>query len=330
VEGVKAAPRKRAAAKSARVKEDAAAEHDVLAASPATLAKTPIELQVGNQKLAALTDRGLTSTWQTYLQDKAPKEFATATDAKRYLKQAANSILTDAKERAGYSAFSSVLRAFYQHVPLAGRGISYGGRGLGELSITGNTISGVLLGISVGVSHQATADEASKKQRSPDHMRLVRIAGNSVACRANDVASKAARFGIFVGNADSVEIESNRVDVQPVGLAGLPAADGIRVVGYLGPRMIVRHNYTSGFAMGIRVMPLAGTGPGQRAQPSEGLEYTRGIRQGSLWLVADNVVTGAAKNAQHGPFEPTQNSIAGPSAFIDAWACLLVDNVAHS
>jgi hypothetical protein len=306
-----------------------AAPSDVMAAPATALAKTPVNLQVGNQTLSALTDSGLTSTWQTYLKEKAPNAFATPTDAKNYLKQAANSILTDPKAREGYSAFASVLQSLYQHVPLAGRGISYGGQGLGLLSITGNTISGVLMGISVGVSHTASADETKKKQRTPDRMNLVRVADNTVACGANDVASAHARFAIFVGNADSVEIERNRLDVKPAGRAARPAADAIRVVGYLGPRMIVRGNYTSGFAIGIRVMPLVGNGPGQRAQVIADTQYPQGVRNGSLWLVADNVVTGAAAHPVPGPFEPTKNPTAGPNPYLDAWACLLVDNVVH-
>ena len=223
-----------------------------------------------------------------------------------------------------------MLQSLYQHVPLASRGISYGGQGLGVLSASGNTISGVMLGISVGVSHAASAAETKNKQRTPDHMSLVRIAGNTVSCRANDVASAQARFGVFVGNADSVEVEGNRLDVTTAGRAARPAADGIRVVGYLGPRMIVRGNYTSGFITGIRVMPLVGNGPGQRAPATGEVEYTQGVRTtGSLWLVADNVVAGAAAHPPPGPFEPTKNPTAGPNPYIDAWACLLVDNVAH-
>jgi hypothetical protein len=302
---------------------------DVLAASPATLAKTPAVLQVGNQTLSALTDRDLVSTWQTYLENNAPKTFATQADASNYLKRAANLILTDATARQGFSAFAAVLRSLSQHVPLAGRGISYGGQGLGRLSITGNVISGVLLGISVGVSHKASAAEAQADQRTPDHMGNVHIAANSVACQANDLASKQARFGIFVGNAESVEIEDNRLGIQPAGLTGMLPADGIRVVGYLGRRMIIRGNYTSGFPLGIRVMPLVGNGPGQRAKPMIDVPYTRGLREGSsLWLVADNVVAGGRQRAMPGPFEPTKNPTAGPTPFIDAWACLLVDNVA--
>src|SRR5262249_28085756 len=47
--------------------------HDVLAAAPATLAKTPAVLQVGNQTLSALIERDLVTTWQTYLENNAPE-----------------------------------------------------------------------------------------------------------------------------------------------------------------------------------------------------------------------------------------------------------------
>ena len=202
------------------------------------------------------------------------------------------------------------------------------------LSASGNTISGVMLGISVGVSHAASAAWTKYKQRTPDHISLVdQIAGKTALCRANDVASAQARFGVFVGNADSVEVEGNRLDVTTArGRAARPAAATVSWWSSgLGPRMIVRGNYTSGFITGIRVMPLVGNGPGQRALGTGEVEYTQGVRTtGSLWLVADNdVVAGAAAHPPPGPFEPTNNLMAWLNPYIDAWACLLVDNVAH-
>jgi hypothetical protein len=305
-----------------------AAPNDVLAAPVGSLAKAPISLQVGNQTVLALTSTELASSWQLYLQANAPKAFATQKDAKNYLNKAANDILTNASAREGFSAFSSLLQTLYQHAPLAGRGISYGGQGLGTLSVTGNTINGVLMGVSVGVSHKASAQENSKKQRTPDHMNVVRIADNTISCGANDIAGSQARFGIFVGNADSIDIEGNRLDISAFGHAIPPPADGIRVVGYLGPRMIVRSNHTSGFFVGVRVMPLVGNGPGERAPAPTNVQYTQTVRSGSLWLVADNVVVGGVAGQVYGPFESTKNPAKGPSLYIDAWACMLVNNVA--
>jgi hypothetical protein len=304
--------------------------NDVLTAPAAALAKAPAVLTVGNQTLSIVTNAGLESTWQTYLNQNAPKTFATTTDAARFVKQSAKTILTTPAARAGFSGFAGIMHTLNQHVPLAGRAIVVGGQAIGDLLIASNSISGVLLGISVGVSHHASAAEAKAKQRAPDHMLTIRIIGNTVACSANDLASRNARFGVFVGSANSVEIEGNRVTLTPVGISPAPPADAIRVVGYLGLKTVVRGNYTTGFAMGIRVIPLTGNGPGKRAQSTGELNYfgyTQSIRPGNLWLVADNAIEGAAATAPIGPFTPTIKNAPAPPPYVDATACMNVNNV---
>jgi hypothetical protein len=159
-------------------------------------------------------------------------------------------------------------------------------------------------------------------------MGTIRIAGNTIACGANDVASRQARFAIFVGSANSLEIESNRLSCSPVGIPSAPPADAIRVVGYLGRKGVIRHNHTTGFALGIRVVPLTGNGPGTRAPSAADAVYVTPLRAGPLWLVADNVIEGASQAEPLGPFTSTKNP-PPPAPYIDAPACLRVDNV-HS
>lgn len=162
-------------------------------------------------------------------------------------------------------------------------------------------------------------------------MQTVRVVGNTVACSANDVATKNARFGLFVGNVDSLDIEGNRVTLIAAGITSVPPADAIRVVGYLGGKAVIRDNYVTGFAMGVRVVPLTGNGPGTRAEVDVG-DYLAPIRPGSLWLVADNAIEGASTTPQVGPFWPTKPTAAGAAApavhdYIDAPQCLQVNNV---
>ncbi len=296
-------------------------------------ARTNIHVNVGNQVLRFATTGNLQSTWQAYLDEHAPSTFGTQADALRYVKSAATTILTTPSARAGLSGFGSVVHILAEHVPLAGRGIVVGGQAIGDLQITGNSISGVLLGISAGVSHRASAAEEAAKQRTPDHLGTVRITGNEIDCGANDLAIKNARFGVFVGSARSLTIEDNRLTSAPAGISAVPPADGIRVVGYLGGKAVIRANYLTGFAMGIRVVPLQGNGPGTRAQAKE-FSYVEPFRFGSQWLVADNAIEGASRTAVIGPFWPTKppaGSPAGtsaplPSAYVDAPACLRVNN----
>jgi hypothetical protein len=298
---------------------------DILAAPQASLEKTPITVNLGNQIVHLSGDRTLGPTWQTFLNANAPKEFATATDAARYLKKTANQLLTTPAARAGFSGFAGVLHTLNEHVPLAGRGIVVGGQTIADVHIENNSISGVLMGISTGVSHRASAAETKNKQRTPDHMETVRIAGNTIACAANDVASKNARFGVFVGSASSLVIEDNDVSLAPVGIASVPPADGIRVVGYLGPRAIIRGNHTQRFAMGIRIVALTGNGPGQRAPGAGDASYLQPIRPGHLWLVADNVIETASASPPAGPFT-SRAAAQSPVPYVEAPACMRVDN----
>ena len=302
-------------------------EAEVLAAPVASLEKAALRLAVGNQTLSVAADPGLQTSWQQFLGTNAPKTFATANDAIRFVKKSATALLTTPAARAGLSGFSAVLHTLNEHVALAGRGIVVGGRAIGELTIAGNSIAGVLMGISVGVSHKASAAETAAKQRTPDRMGTIRVAGNVVACQANDVAVKSGRFGIFVGSAGSLEIEGNRVTLTPAGIKTPPVADAIRVVGYLGARAVIRHNHVTGFAMGIRVVPLSGAGPGTRAQGLGDVSYTSPEHFGPVWLVADNAIERASRVPTPGPFWPTKAVPAVlPAPFIDAPQCLRVGN----
>jgi hypothetical protein len=294
-------------------------------AADASIAVVPVTVKVGGQVLTFVTTGNLQSTWQTYLDAHAPANLATLADALRYIKSAATTILTTPSARAGLSGFGGVVHILTEHVPLAGRGIVVGGQAIGDLQIIGNSVSGVITGITVGVSHRASAAEAKAKQRTPDQMGTVRIAGNEIACRANDVAAKNARFGVFVGSAHSLSIEDNRLTITAAGISTAPPADAIRAVGYFGGKVVIRNNYMTGFAMGIRVVQLQGNGPGTRV-PATNSSYVEPMRFGSQWLVADNAIEGASKSPTIGPFWPTKPPAPLPTPYVDAPACLRVNN----
>ena len=315
---------------------------DILAAPKSSLTGSTLTVNVGNQVLTFTASKGLQTTWQTYLEANAPKTFATQADALRYVKQAASTILTNPAARAGLSGFAGVLHTLNEHVPLAGRGIVVGGQAISDLRIVGNTISGVILGVSVGVSHRGSAAENTAKQRTPDHMGTISILDNTIGCSANDVASKHARFGLFVGSANSLEVDGNRLTLTPAGIATAPPADAIRVIGYLGLKAVIRRNYMTGFAMGIRAVPLTGNGPGTRAPVfTEKDVYLQSTRIGNQWLVADNAIEDASATPPIGPFwktklqtptpqnpnPPDPNPAAIPGPYIDAYSCLQVNNV---
>jgi hypothetical protein len=64
------------------------------------------------------------------------------------------------------------------------------------------------------------------------------------------------RFGLFVGNARSLLLEGNRVNV-PANLAAKVAMEAIRLSGAYGSHLAVRANHMSGTLVGIDFTPLA-------------------------------------------------------------------------
>jgi len=98
----------------------------------------------------------------------------------------------------------------------------------------------------------------------------------------------------------------------------------------------------TGFAMGIRAVPLIGNGPGTRAPVfGDNSAYLLATRFGNQWLVADNTIEGAAFAAPIGPFwktvmppktpqnpnPPDPNPATLPGPYIDAYSCLQINNV---
>jgi hypothetical protein len=153
-------------------------------------------------------------------------------------------------------------------------------------------------GIALAVSH--------KEKRPPalpaDKLGRATICDNAIAVALDPVRGRTkGRWGIFVGNAANVLIENNEVSLA----VRAAACDGIRVYGYLGPKVIVRHNHVRGFPRDIFVRALLPSGP----KHDQVYWFTQPPKSGSananLWLVADNVAEG-----RH----------------IDAQACMVVDN----
>ena len=113
------------------------------------------------------------------------------------------------------------------------------------------------------------------------------------------------------------------------------------MIGYLGLKAVIRRNYMTGFAMGIRAVPLTGNGPGTRAPVfTDNAVYLQSTRFGHQWLVADNAIEGASATPPIGAFwktklqAPTQQNPNPPDpnpaahrAPISMYSCLQVNNV---
>jgi len=150
------------------------------------------------------------------------------------------------------------------------RGIGVGGRSVGLVQIDGNLVRDAVCGIGVGVSDVAGKEDPAL---SADRVQIER---NQVVLQLRG-DEKTLRFGLFVGNAESVLVIGNHVRLP--GTAGRELdVHGLRLHGLYGAQVMVRDNLFDGFAQAVAFQPTD--------QPSE---------IARLWRVEDNAARGDEK-----------------------------------
>ncbi|BCZ84368.1 hypothetical protein PTKU64_80430 [Paraburkholderia terrae] len=308
-----AAARKKAGKSTAKVAPETAAP--AIAPADATGPAAPIvhplvrlpntHINVGAATISFNTPAQLKGVWQTYIDSNAPKEFASSRDLLTFVKQAASTLLTNPAAQAQFSGFRDIVRFFEKNQVSSGRaGIVVGGQVCTTLNVTRNTIDGFMQGVVVGLSHVDTAPGATP----PDNAGSVTIRDNEIQVLVDPVLGyAAARYAIFVGNCTSLQIENNRASLTIPAQTDL-ATDGIRVWGYAGKKMIIRHNHITHFRTGIRVVRVIAPGK-ENGQAGPGpQDYISKEPPRQLWLVADNLL------------EDVMTSVHAPT-------CMQVDNV---
>jgi hypothetical protein len=236
---------------------------------------------VSNTTVSFNAPTAIKNVFQTYIDNQANKEFATAGDLYKSVESAAYSLISDPAQQAKIPSFQSFMRKVQQNeVPVALRGIAIGGQAVSELRIQGNLIENVQQGMTVGVSH--------KEKRPPsipaNSLGHVTIYDNVIHIVVNVVQGhNYARWGIFVGNATDVTIANNDLSLVMHTISGTPFADGIRLYGYLGRRAVISRNDISGFWRDIFVRAMRG--PGQK----NWFTTPPGPGNPNLWLVTENV-----------------------------------------
>jgi hypothetical protein len=261
-------------------------------------------LTAGSISIAFNTPQQLKGVWQTYVDTQAPKEFASSRDLLNYVKRSATTLLTNPSALRQFAGLGELVRLFQRsQVAVARAGIVVGGQAIIELCVANNVIDGFLQGVVVGVSHR----EKAPPTRPADSAGTVVVRDNRIGVVVDTVLGHAAaRYAIYVGNVGSLQIENNYATLTVPPKFEI-ATDGIRVFGYLGRKMIVRHNHVRGFQTGIRVVEVAAPGRYNTVTSPEPGAYVTRIREGPLWLVADNVL------------ESVVSPIVAPS-------CLQIDN----
>lgn len=259
---------------------------DVTAPRPVVQrAQQNVTVTIAGRAVAFQSHPELQTTWQAYFDSVAPKAFATDRDILAFVSTSAGNLLTDQAALKTFADFNTTLQRVRQlDAPVAAKAIAVGGRTIRDLHISGNQITGALQAITVGMSHQEILPLGP-----PDRAGRVEIVGNTIETTFSFLARGGARNAIFVGNVESLHIEQNRIALQANALAFVPRTEGVKVYGYLGKLLIIRHNHLNSFRTGIRVISLTGPGSVDTTKPAE---YMGATQSGNLWLVADNMCAG--------------------------------------
>ena len=211
----------------------------------------------GDSTIHFETEPALAAAWSNLLSARLPQAVGSPRELLTRVYRVADDVLRNAGRVELAPAFREWFRGFLRDDPsVASQGIVVGGTVARDVRILDNSISGVLQGVHVGLSH------GEDRRGSPDRAGTVRVAGNTIniVLPARRVRE---RHGIFVGNADTVFIENNHVIVT--GRRARTPIDGVRVFGHLGRMMIVRENHLVNVTIGVHVeLPAGAVVPNNR------------------------------------------------------------------
>lgn len=134
---------------------------------------------------------------------------------------------------------------------IAGLGYADGILVAGELArhvvISRNRVRGARRGVGVGLSEASVRGGAALQAGS------VQIDANEVQLDLKGGASS-GRYGLFVGNAEQVQVKGNRVEADHSDAVKL-GLHGLRLHGVYGPQILVQGNLFIGAATGIEFQP---------------------------------------------------------------------------
>lgn len=145
-----------------------------------------------------------------------------------------------------------------------------------SVRVTGNTISGFAQGIHIGTSFNLNHQSSLRARRL--RVYRARVADNTVSLRVPGLTRE--RHGVFVGNAQSVQVIDNMIELTYPTIdrwSDLQSLDGVRLWGSYGPMLHVRGNHTVGPSTGVRVHVR-----------NAGDAHNSGVS----WLVRDNAYAG--------------------------------------
>jgi hypothetical protein len=241
-----------------------------LVARPRPGRESNVQFVLRDKELRFNTDASLVKDWEKLLRANPPAQDEEK-DVTQHVRKIALNLILGQTEATGQ--LNDFLKGLEQEAASsASQGITVAGTVVEEVTISGNTLSGVSQGIHVGVSrHDLT-------RTKPDRAGRVVVTGNHVHVHAV-VGATRSRHAIFIGNADSIVVRDNYAKLTRfTGTTGLPI-DGIRLYGYFGRFLNVRENHVERFAIGILVH-LRGDAPDKKP----------------MWQVYDNFTANATQS----------------------------------
>ncbi|HEX9982029.1 MAG TPA: DUF6519 domain-containing protein [Thermoanaerobaculia bacterium] len=220
------------------------------------------------KRVRFLTQPTLVSSWPALILAQPAANFANPKTLEALMYKLATQILFGPPANAA-NAFKN-WRASISSIGFGSpsQGITIAGRIADQVRISGNFVNGPAQGIHVGVSHAdpARTDEDMAGRIVIDHNRIIVFA---------QAGATRSWHGIFVGNASSIVVRDNHLQlVRSAGTVGMNI-DAIRLFGFFGRFINVRENHAAGFNFGTTVVRRGAT-------PSS-----------PMWQVVDNMFESA-------------------------------------
>ena len=215
----------------------------------------------GNTNISFRTDPALKSNrvWERMLRNAPPRGIRTKKDLKEYFMGKVASLLLDENALKASPLWDFINAISRQDPSLGYQGIVVGGETGDNIHIARNDVDGMMQGIHLGLSHQATRDIF-------DELGIVKLEKNRIANILSPVASM-GRHGIFVGHCKNLVIDDNDLYLKRLPMATSLEIDGIRLWGKFGQKLQVTNNYVGGFdnpklhySVGIRIVPVTPIG----------------------------------------------------------------------
>jgi hypothetical protein len=217
-----------------------------------TRSNNTITISAGNQAISFDTDPSVASSdvWENLVAANPPTNVATL-NLVNYVRDLIDVQLTEAATVGANAVLAPWLTAVVnEDEAVMSQGIVIGGTETSDARILNNTVQGARQGIHVGASRREDS------RGTPILAQNVLINNNNLDIWLPPTGVR-ERHGIFVGNCNSLVIESNMVSLRTFTTTQNQRIEGIRVYGHLGKRMIIRQNHiTPNFTIGIYVNPI--------------------------------------------------------------------------